>query len=142
MYFHLIKVIRTPMLEANHASLTYQDGLSAAGAATFGATHFACVDFFVPCLAYIVTPNSNFYYFFPPPNILPIDGVTYQDLQQYYINLNLTTVEENTLVVVVGINFGGYFDLPNPYRSDQRLVFKNAVFDFVMHIHLFVNRFP
>jgi len=110
------------MTEANHASLTYQDGHSAAGAATFGTTHYPCVDFFIPCIAYIVTPTTDLLYFFPPPNILPFTSATYLDLQQYYIDLNLSSVEENTLVVVVGINVGGYFDLSNPYKSDPKLV--------------------
>lgn len=110
------------MTEANHASLSYQDGLASVDAVTFGATHFPCVDFFGPCLTYIVTPNSDLLYLFPPPQTLPFGAATYQDLQQLYIDLNLTTVEENTIVVVVGFTFGKYFDLPNPYRNDPKLV--------------------
>jgi hypothetical protein len=124
------------MTEANHASLTYQDGLSAAGAVTFGSTHYPCNDFYTPCVSYIVTPTTDLLYFFPPPYNIPIDGVTYQDLQQFYLDLNLTSVEENTLVVVVGVKFGRFFDIPNPNNGGDKLVSSLIVFSILWRSYL------
>ncbi len=110
------QVIRTPIIEPNHASLSYQDGLSAAAAVTFGELHFTCVDFFVRCFSYLVTPLSDPLYMFPPSSFLPF-AVTYDDLPGVYLALNLSVMEENTLVMSVSFSVDGLSTVPNPYSA-------------------------
>lgn len=105
------------MIEANHASLSYQDGLSAAASVSFGELHIACVDFYDYCLDYIVTPTSDPLFLFPPSSFLPFDSITYEDLQELYLSSNLSELEENTLVLTVSFSVGELSGVPNPFTE-------------------------
>ena len=94
------------MTEAPHTSLTYQDGLQSASGVSFGESEFACFDFFIVCFDWVVTPTTDPLYFFPSNPSLAFYE-TPQDLQQIYLDNGLSTIEENTLVVVVGFTIGG-----------------------------------
>lgn len=126
--FHFLLVLRTEMTTPNHASLTYQDGLTAAAGVAFGvSSHYACLDFFAPCFDIIVTPTSDPLYFFPPLSYFLSFWDMYDDLTAKYIAQNFSTVLNNTIVVVIGMNIENVNALPSPYLHDN-VVWKKESF--------------
>ena len=90
----------------------------------FDQGHFACLDFYVPCFQWVVTPSTDPLYLYPPASLLYLYDTT-QDLQQMYLDSGLSTIEENTLVAVIGFNIANLAPLPRDL--DQ----VNSICDFV-----------
>lgn len=108
------------MTTPNHASLTYQDGLTAASGVAFGITpHYACIDFFLPCFDTVVTPMSDPLYLFPPSSYFFSFWNTYNDLTGEYIAQNISAVINNTLIISIGMKILNVNSLPNPYLHDN-----------------------
>lgn len=113
------------MTTPNHASLSYQDGFSAAGGVAFGVSpHYSCYDLFSPCFDMVVTPTTDPLYFFPPSSYFLTFLNTYEDLTGLYLAENFSTVLNNTLVVVIAMNINNIKALPNPL-SQKNVVFSS-----------------
>ena len=88
---------------------------------TFEQPHFACLDFYVQCFDWVVTPSTDPLYLYPPSSLLYFYETT-QDLQQMYLDSGLSTIEENTLVAVIGFTIGNLSPLPKDLDKANSVV--------------------
>ena len=103
--------------------MTYQDGLQSVTGVTFEEQHFACLDSYTQCFDWVITPSTDPLYLFPPSPLLYFYETT-MDLQQMYLDSGLSTIEENTLVAVIGLTIANLsplsLDLDQVSSSPQR----------------------
>ena len=67
----MVEPFRKALSTPTAASLSYQEGLGAAAAVTFGTEQTHCMNYYASCYEWISTPTTDPLIFFPPASSLP-----------------------------------------------------------------------